>query len=491
MTDAWPPMDAPEPPPLPHNIELEQALLGAILVNNEAMLRVTEFLEAEHFYEPLHSEIFAVCLQKVDQQEVATPVTIKGFFENHPAMIELGGTQYLARLAAAAITIINAPDYGRTIRELWVKRQALEVINEYRDIIGSPDAFTTTSEQLDNLVEEIDELDAPTAEEKSFHSVAESVDQTISLVEERMKDPDGGFGISTGLTALDEAIGQMRGGQFIIFAGRPSMGKSSLAGAVEINAAERGHGVLSINLEMTHQEKSIRYISDVSQKIGKPIIYAEALEGKLKEDQLPELVELQGIISQLPIYIQDRKIGTISQIVHQVMRFKRLFEREGRSLDLVVVDYLQLIRPSQRNRGQINRVTEVGEISRSLKELAKDLDIPIIALCQLNRALEQREDKRPMLSDLRESGSLEQDADVVIFIYRHEYYLQRDEPTNDAGKHADWIVDMDRVRNRGELIIAKQRNGPPGRRFVHYDARYSAFRDIERPEPHGQKQMTL
>ncbi len=470
----------------PHNIEAEQALLGAILTNNEACDRVSNFLMPEHFFEKVHARIYEAVSTRVRSGQLASPVTLKSFFEQDESLQHIGGAAYLARLAASATTIINAEDYGRTIHEL-AQRRALISIGT--DIVNN--SFDTPVDRTSrHLIEEAEQQLYEIAESEKygqgFQPFGSALTEAIDMAAAAYQRDGGLSGISTGLKDLDERLGGLQASDLIVLAGRPAMGKTSLATNLAYNVAaayqaehnpdgtlnvKNGGLVAFFSLEMSAEQLATRIISEQAE------ISSERIRrGKISPDEFDRLVEASQRLASMPLYIDATGGLTIAQLAARARRLKR----QRGSLGLIVVDYLQLLAGSAR-RASESRVQEVTEITTGLKALAKELNAPILALSQLSRQVENREDKRPQLADLRESGSIEQDADVVMFIYREEYYLGRDEPKPNTDEHLQWQEKMEGVTGIADVIIGKQRHGPTGTVSLHFDASLTRFENLVRP----------
>lgn len=463
---------------LPHNLEAEQGLLGALLVDNRSVERMGDFLKAEHFYAPAHRRIFEAIHTLIERGQTASPVTLKGYFEKDQDLQHIGGAEYLADLATSVVTIVNVKDYAQTIYDLHIRRELItlgeDIVNDsYEQNLerSSDDTIEEAEARLFNLAE--------SGEVKGgFTTLRDSVLIAIETAEKAMKTEGNVSGVSTGLRDMDKKLGGMHPSDLLILAARPSMGKTSLAVNIAFNAAKKyaetggaeGGIVGFFSLEMSADQLAMRILSDQSGISGDAI-----RKGNIKQEDFRRFVEASQKLSQVPLYIDDTPALSIAALRTRARRLKRQY-----GLDMVVVDYLQLLRGTGSRQGTENRVIEVSEITRGLKALAKELHIPVMALSQLSRAVEQREDKRPQLSDLRESGSIEQDADVVMFIYREEYYLSRTEPDMDnQQKYAEWQEKMDRSLNVAEVIVAKQRHGPIGIERLHFDSDTTRFSDLE------------
>jgi replicative DNA helicase len=471
----------------PCNIEAEQALLGALLVNNETLQHIGDKLRAQHFYEPLHQRIFEAIQKFNDKGLIANPVTLKHYFDQDAALADIGGGAYLAKLAGAAITVFNIADYSEMIYDLALKRELImlgeEVVNTaYLHKIDIP-----AQEQIESAEQKLFNLSLEGTGDKGFKAIRHSVINAIKHAENAFKN-SGLSGLTTGLNDLNNLLGGLQRSDLLILAGRPSMGKTALAVNVAYNAclalakeardknitAKEAGSVGFFSLEMSSEQLSTRMLSSASG-----INSAKIIHGKISSDDFAHLVRTSNEMSQLPFFIDDTPALSISGLRTRARRLKRLH-----NLKLLVVDYLQLVRGSS-SLSLNNRVQEVSEITQGLKAIAKELDIPVIALSQLSRAVEQRDDKRPLLSDLRESGSIEQDADVVMFIYREEYYLARREPQPGTDKHAEWQNEMEKVHNISEVIVAKHRNGPIGNVKLRFDSNLTQFDNLaEGYSPH-------
>ncbi len=467
---------------LPHNIEAEQALLGAILVNNAASENVSGFLEPRHFFEPLHGRIFEACVKLVDRGQIATPVTLKPFFEGDEAMRDMGGARYLAKLAGSAVTIFNAENYGRIVHDLSMRRDLISIGEEMSHDAYESTVDDTAEGQIEKAEQRLFDLAEKGQPDAGFREFNRSIASAVDLIQAAYRRSGKLSGVTTGLRALDEMLGGLHVSDLVVLAGRPSMGKTALATNIAFNAAkahvaalrdqgETGHDdgamVGFFSLEMSAEQLVTRMLAEVA---GIPS--DKLRRGMVNKDQFRRLVRASQEIEDLPFYIDDTPALSITAIRSRARRLKR---RHG--LSLIVVDYLQLVRPSGSTSAD-NRVQEVTEITQGLKALAKELDLPVLALSQLSRAVEQREDKRPLLADLRESGSIEQDADVVMFIYREEYYHDRKQPPPDTEAHEKWQTKGEQIFGRAEVIIGKQRHGPTGTVRLHFSKETTRFGDL-------------
>ncbi len=470
----------------PHNIEAEQALLGSILVNNVAYEKVGEILQPEHFYDPVHGRIYGAVATLINRGQIADSKTLRGLFNDDPALVNLGGAQYLADLAASVITIINAEDYARLIHDHYLRRQLIvlgeDVVNEaYRHDLDEP-----AKNQIEKTESRLFEL-AKTGEiDRGFIKLEKALVASLKMAEEAHKRDSHVTGVTTGLRDLDRKMGGLQRSDLLILAGRPSMGKTALATNIAFNAAKafydtdgkEGAAVAFFSLEMSSEQLATRLLGEQSQVPSDKI-----RRGEVKSEDFTKFLEAAKIMSRCPLYIDDTPALSVAGLRTRARRLKRI----APNLGAIVIDYLQLLHGSGNKSGD-NRVQEVSEITRGLKALAKELDIPVVALSQLSRAVEMREDKKPQLADLRESGSIEQDADVVMFVYREEYYHARAEPTRrgDEGddkfnqRHQRWMERGEEIRNIAEVIIAKQRHGPIGTIELHFDGQFTRFSDLEK-----------
>ena len=462
---------------LPHNQEAEQGLLGALLVDNRALEKVGDFLRAEHFFVPAHQRIYNALFTMIDRGQTASPVTLKGYFEKDEDLQEVGGAAYLAELAANVISVINAADYGQTIYDLFLRRELISlgegVVNESYSYSLEADSQDTIEKAEARLYELSESSDV----KGGFITLRDSALTAIAQAEKAYKTEGHVTGITSGLTDMDKKLGGFQNSDLLILAGRPSMGKTALATNMAFNAAQRyaetggkeGAVVGFFSLEMSADQLATRILAERSGVSGDDI-----RKGNIKQDDLQSFIAAGHQMSQVPLYIDDTPALSISAVRARARRLKRQF-----GLGMLVIDYLQLLRGTGSRQGIENRVLEVSEITRGLKAIAKELSIPVIALSQLSRQVEQREDKRPQLSDLRESGSIEQDSDVVMFVYREEYYLSRTEPEVGTEKHMQWQESMDKAHKIAECIVAKQRHGPIGPVRMHFEPNLTRFSDLD------------
>ena len=466
----------------PHNIEVEQALLGAILVNNEAFYRVSDFLNPEHFFEPIHQRIYELAGGLVRAGKIATPVTLKTFL---PADLDVAGltaSQYLARLAAEATTVINAEDYGRTIYDLALRRALIGIGEEMVNEAYDAPVDSAPRDQIETAERSLYELAETGRYDGGFQRFAQALTTAVDMAA-RAYQRDGRLsGVATGLRDLDRMMGGLQPSDLVIIAGRPGMGKTALATNVAYNVARAWRGdvrpdgrIVSANggivgffsLEMSAEQLATRIISEQTE-----IPSYRIRRGEIDPSDFDRIAEAAREMETIPLYIDETGGLSIAQLAARARRLKR-----QRGLDVMVVDYIQLLQGSTR-RAVEGRVHEVTEITTNLKALAKELNIPVVALSQLSRQVENRDDKRPQLSDLRESGSIEQDADVVMFVFREEYYLKNREPRAGTEEFFKWQSEMEAVHGRAEVIIGKQRHGPTGSVALQFKADVTRFSDL-------------
>jgi replicative DNA helicase len=475
-----------ENPPLfrsaPHNIEVEQALLGAILVNNEAFYRVSDFLEPEHFFEPLHQKVYKDIGSLVRAGKAATPITLKTFMPADLDVAGLNASQYLARLATEATTVINAGDYGRTVYDLALRRALIGIGEVMVNVAYDAPIELGPQAQIEDAERRLYELAETGRYDGGFQRFAQAITTAVENAA-RAYERDGKLsGLATGLRDLDRMMGGLQPSDLIVLAGRPGMGKSSLATNIGYNIARAWRGevrpdghITSVNggivgmfsLEMSAEQLATRIISERTE-----IPSSRIRRGEIESGDFDRIAGAAREMEAIPFYIDETGGLSIAQLAARARRLKR-----QKGLDLIIVDYIQLLQGSSRRAAE-GRVQEVSEITTSLKALAKELSLPIIALSQLSRQVENRDDKRPQLSDLRESGSIEQDADVVLFVFREEYYLRNREPRPGTEEHFKWQAEMDAAHGKAEVIIGKQRHGPTGSVQLHFEGEFTRFADL-------------
>jgi replicative DNA helicase len=475
----------------PHNFEAEQALLGAVMVNNLAYNRVSDFLRAEHFADPLHGRIFDACARLIERNQVASPVTLKTYFENDETLREQGGAAYLSRLAAAAVSIIDAGDYGRAVHDLYLRRQLIDLGETVVNGAFSSDVEEGAIQQIEVAEKRLYDLASTGQVEGGFKSFRTAITEAVKMAEAAYGRDGKLTGVATGLYQLDRLLGGLHKSDLIIVAGRPSMGKTALATNIAFNAASAykeantetgqtevvdGACIGFFSLEMSREQLATRILSEQSRVPSEKI-----RRGEINAADFDKVMEASIKLSGLNFYIDDTPGLTVAALRTRARRLKRT-----NKLGVIVVDYLQLLQASGRQSRDANRVQEISEITRGLKTLAKELEVPVVALSQLSRAVEQREDKRPQLADLRESGSIEQDADVVMFVFREEYYLQRGEPArrpeeNDERfnkRYEEWVQRGNEAAGKAEVIVAKQRHGPTGSVRLSFEGEFTRFGNL-------------
>ncbi|WP_395540269.1 replicative DNA helicase [Neotabrizicola sp. sgz301269] len=477
--------DASATEALPHNIEAEQQLLGAILVNNDIYDRVAALIKPAHFFDPVHQRIYEIAAARIQKNALASPVTLKAFMEEDAGLKELGGPAYLVRLAGAAISSFAARDYAQMIYDLAVRRELIQLGRDISDRAGKVDLDSEPREQITEAEQRLYKLGEQGVAERGFQSFLKAVTDAVNVANAAYQRGGGLAGISTGLVDLDKKLGGLHESDLLILAGRPSMGKTSLATNIAFNVAKayrRGRkpdgsegavegGVVGFfSLEMSAEQLAARILSEASEVPSEQI-----RRGDMTETEFRRFVDAAKDLESCPLYIDDTPALPISQVAARARRLKRTH-----GLDVLMIDYLQLLKGSSKS-SEANRVQEVSEITQGLKAIAKELNIPVIALSQLSRQVESREDKRPQLSDLRESGSIEQDADVVMFVFREEYYREREKPADhELDKMAAWQEIMEKCHGVAEVIIGKQRHGPIGTVPLSFEGRFTRFGNLAR-----------
>ena len=459
---------------MPCNIEAEQAVIGSILVSNDIYDEISPIVDAQKFFDPIHSKIFETIENLISKGLLANPITLKNHFENNEGLKELGGQEYLIKITKFSTSIKQATEYANIIQEMHVRRELIKISESVLDQASNATEVTTSGEEMiQNAEKSLFDLAERGHFNQSFMKFESALKQTIEMAKSAYKNEEGIVGVPTGLTDLDSRLGGMHKQDLIIIAGRPSMGKTALATNIAFHAAKNienkgsKSSVAFFSLEMSSEQLSTRILSEQSR-----IRSNDIRRGKVSENEFEKFIETSKNIFELPLYIDETPAITIATISNRSRRIKRLF-----GLDLIIVDYIQLMKSSGRK--EYNRVQEISEITQGLKALAKELNVPVLALSQLSRAVEQRDDKKPQLADLRESGSIEQDADVVMFIYREAYYLERKEPTLGSIEHAEWRQKMDEITSLAEIMISKQRHGPTGNVRVEFEAMYTKFKNLE------------
>jgi replicative DNA helicase len=480
------------PDTMPHSIEAEQQLLGAILTNNDVFDRVASIIGPQHFFDPVHARIFDIASARISKNNLASPVTLKAFMEDDEGLKELGGPAYLARLAGAAISSFAVKDYAQMIYDLAIRRDLIGLGRDISSKAAKVDVASEPREQIVEAEQALYKLAEQGRSESGFQSFLSAVTEAVNVANAAYQREGGLAGISTGLVDMDRKLGGLHKSDLLILAGRPSMGKTSLATNVAFNIAKayrkgirpdgtegtvEGGVVGFYSLEMSAEQLAARILSEASEVPSEQI-----RRGDMTEAEFRRFVDAAKSLEACPLYIDDTPALPISQLAARARRLKRTH-----GLDVLIIDYLQLVRPAS---AKDSRVNEVSEITQGLKAIAKELDIPVIALSQLSRQVESREDKRPQLSDLRESGSIEQDADVVMFVFREEYYKEREKPgDHDLEKMAAWQDEMERLHGKAEVIIGKQRHGPIGTVELSFEGRFTRFGNLVKPWQHSPEDM--
>jgi len=455
---------------LPNNIEAEQSVIGSILLSNEIFDDINMLISSKNFYDPMHQKIYSAIESLIYKGMLANPITLKNFFENEKD--ELNIPEYLVKITKFSSSTRQTIEYSKLIYDLYVKRELIKISGNVIDSAKLNDLDNDGQKIIENFEKSLFDL----AEKGSFSSSLvkfdEAMRQTIEMASNAYKNEEGIVGVPSGLSDLDDRLGGLHKSDLVIIAGRPSMGKTALATNIAFNAAKkiqndgRKSSIAFFSLEMSSEQLSTRILAEQSR-----IKSNDIRRGKISEDQFDKFIETSKNVSELPLYIDETPAISIAALSNRARRIKRLY-----GLDMVVVDYIQLMRASNFKEG---RVQEISEITQGLKALAKELSVPVLALSQLSRAVEQRDDKKPQLSDLRESGSIEQDADVVMFVYREAYYLKVKEPRPATVEHAEWQAKMNEVSHLAELIIGKQRHGPTGNITLEFEEMFTKFKDIQ------------
>ncbi|MEM7766246.1 MAG: replicative DNA helicase [Pseudomonadota bacterium] len=474
----------------PHSLAAEAAVIGAILFDNNVHQRIADDVDSNDFYAPAHQEIYSVAERMIQDGQVADGVTLREHFERDDTLSQIGGATYLAELLESAAFGPEVVDYARMIRNLAIRRQLVQIGSGVKTRALAPEDGETGADMIQAAEKDLFALAEKGTTSKGFWSFNEAAHQSLVMAEAAFQRDGKIAGIATHLDDLDEKLGGLHPSDLVILAGRPSMGKTSLATNIAFNAAKAckretdatgkkttvdGAMVAFFSLEMSAEQLATRIIAE---RTG--ISSHQFRQGDFEKQDFEKIREAVTELQNLPLYIDDTGGISISQLSARARRLQRMH-----GLDMIVIDYLQLITAGSGGKGNENRVQELTQITMSLKALAKDLNVPVIALSQLSRQVEQREDKRPQLSDLRESGSIEQDADVVMFVFREEYYLERMEPDTGGGseqareKWQQWRERMDRLTGTAEVIIGKQRHGPIGKVMLAFDPRITRFGNLE------------
>jgi len=469
------------PETMPNSIEAEQQLLGAILSNNDVFDRADSLINAEHFFDPVHAHIYEVASGRIKKNSIASPVTLTTFLKDDPGLNELGGANYLAKLAASAVAGFAVQDYAQLIYDLAIRRQLILLGKDISERAQKMEIDQEPRDQIVDAEQALYQLGEAGKTDSGFKSFLKAVTEAVDIANAAFQRDGGLAGISTGFIDLDKKLGGLHKSDLLILAGRPSMGKTSLATNIAYNVARSyKKGVMkdgtegSVNggvigffsLEMSAEQLAARILSEAAEIPSENI-----RRGDMTEKEFRRFVDAAKDLESCPLFIDDTPALPISQLAARARRLKR---KHG--LDVLIVDYLQLVRPAS---SKDSRVNEVSEITQGMKAIAKELNIPVIALSQLSRQVESRDDKRPQLSDLRESGSIEQDADVVMFVFREEYYKEREKPSDkDLENMAKWQSEMEHLHGRAELIIGKQRHGPIGTIELSFEGQFTRFGNI-------------
>jgi replicative DNA helicase len=455
----------------PNNIEAEQTILGSVLIDNEMFDEISDNLSINHFYDQVHQKIYKTISNLISKGLLANPVTIKNFFNNAEELNQIGGVDYLLKLTRVSTTKNQIKYYASLLDDLYVRRELIKISNETLDESKNKNEDVSANNILENTERKLFEIAEKGEYQKSFVEFRDSLKETIEMATAAFKNEKGIVGVPSGLKDLDDRLGGLHRQDLIIIAGRPSMGKTALATNIAFNAAQdieknnTKSTVAFFSLEMSSEQLSTRILSEQSR-----IKSNDIRRGKINQDDFEKFIETSKNLENLPLHIDDTPAITISTLSNRARRLKR---KHG--LDLIVIDYIQLMKTGNyRNEG---RVLEIAEITQGLKALAKELNVPVLALSQLSRAVEQREDKKPQLADLRESGSIEQDADVVMFVFREQYYLEKQEPRLGTAEHVEWQEKMSLVHNQAEIIIGKQRHGPTGLIKLEFESAFTRFKD--------------
>ncbi len=456
---------------LPNNIEAEQAVIGSILVSNDIFDEINIVVSSVNFYDPMHQKIFEAIENLVYKGMLANPITLKNYFEDEKD--DLNVPEYLVKVTKFSTSVRQALEYSKIIYDMFVRRELIKISEQTIDSAKVNDLDTNGQ----SIIENSEKLLFDLAEKGSFNSSLikfdEAMKQTIEMASAAYKNDEGIVGVPTGLRDLDDRLGGLHQSDLIIIAGRPSMGKTSLATNIAFNAAQKlqNNGKKStiafFSLEMSSEQLSTRILAEQAR-----IRSNDIRRGRISDEQFDKFLETSKNISELPLYIDETPAISIAAMSNRARRIKRLF-----GLDMIIVDYIQLMRGTSFNKD--GRVQEISQITQGLKAIAKELSIPVVALSQLSRQVEQRDDHKPQLSDLRESGSIEQDADVVMFVYREGYYLQRKEPREATVEHAEWQAKMNEVAHLAEIIIGKQRHGPVGKVTLEFEEQFTKFKDTQ------------
>ena len=456
---------------LPNNIEAEQSVIGSILVTNEIFDEINTIISASNFYDPMHQKIFSAIENLIYKGLLANPITLKNYFKDEKD--DLNVPEYLIKITKFSTSTRQATEYSKIIYDMFVRRELIKISEQTIDTAKLNDLDVNGQDIIENSEKLLFDLAEKGSFSTSLVKFDEAMRQTIEMASAAYKNEEGIVGVPTGLKDLDDRLGGLHQSDLIIVAGRPGMGKTALATNIAFNAAQKlqdsgkKSSIAFFSLEMSSEQLSTRILAEQSR-----IKSNDIRRGKISDDQFDKFIETSKNISELPLYIDETPAINIAALSNRARRIKRLY-----GLDMIVVDYIQLMKGSYNNKD--GRVQEISEITQGLKAIAKELSIPVVALSQLSRAVEQRDDKKPQLSDLRESGSIEQDADVVMFVYRESYYLKSKEPRPATVEHAEWQAKMNDVSHLAELIISKQRHGPTGNITLEFEEMFTKFKDLQ------------
>ena len=454
---------------LPNNIDAEQAVIGSVLISNEIFDDISSIISENNFYDPLHQKIYSAINNLIYKGMLANPITLKSYFENEKD--DLNVPEYLIKITKFATSSRQSIEYSKIIYDMYVRRELIKISENIIDNAKMSDLNISGQSIIEDSEKILYDLAEKGSVSSSLIKFDDAVKQTIDMASSAYKNEEGIVGVPTGLRDLDDRLGGLHKSDLIIIAGRPSMGKTALATNIAFHAAKkiqesgRKGAIAFFSLEMSSEQLSTRILAEQSR-----IKSNDIRRGKISEEQFEQFIETSKDISELPLYIDETPAISVAALSNRARRIKRLY-----GLDMLVIDYIQLMRASSAVKE--GRVQEISEITQGLKALAKELTIPVLALSQLSRAVEQRDDKKPLLSDLRESGSIEQDADVVMFVYRESYYLKAKEPRPATVEHAEWQAKMNEVSHLAELIIGKQRHGPTGNVMLEFEEMFTKFKD--------------
>ena len=456
---------------LPNNIEAEQSVIGSILISNEIFDDVNNYIVSKNFYDPMHQKIFSAIEKLIFSGMLANPITLKNYFENEKDKLNI--PEYLVKITRFSTSNRQAIEYSKLIYDLYVKRELIKISENTIDLAKRNEIDQNGQKIIEQSEKSLFDLAEKGAFATSLIKFDDALKMTIDMASVAYKNEEGIVGVPTGLRDLDDRLGGLHKSDLVIIAGRPSMGKTALATNIAFNAAKKiqetgkKSSVAFFSLEMSSEQLSTRILAEQSR-----IKSNDIRRGKISEEQFDTFLETSKNIADLPMFIDETPAISIAALSNRARRIKRIH-----GLDLVVVDYIQLMTAVNSRRD--GRVQEISEITQGLKALAKELSVPVLALSQLSRAVEQRDNNKPQLADLRESGSIEQDADVVMFVYREAYYLERKEPSPATVEYAEWQAKMGEVSNMAEIIVGKQRHGPTGNVFLEFEAMFTKFKDIQ------------